>query len=317
MSPVHMAPRRLAHFNLYVSDLARSTAFYHGVCGIHHIAGEPDVPIQFLTNGSSHHELGLIEIREGDRIGREGFVQGTTRKGQKPGLNHLGWEMPNEVALVEAYRRLQGKPLSHHTADHTIAHSVYVADADGNMHEFFADTDYDWPHLLRGDVDRLTGSWDPLAKTPSKEALHDRGMRLVAVADAAVRPSKISHGVLRVRDFQGMREWLKDVAGLDECFVSQSEGKAMFRGSDSPMPVDLVVQASSADSGLARMAFLVPTIAELEQALKRLDVQGIVPTNRLSNGAREGFVLTDPDGLEIEFFAFSRAEAARPLAMAG
>src|ERR1700742_1900559 len=109
-----MAPRRLAHFNLYVSDLPKSTAFYHNVCGIHHIAGEPDVPIEFLTNGSSHHELGLIEIHEGNRIGRDGFVQGTTRKGQKPGLNHLGWEMPNEAELVAAYRRIDGHDLKFH-----------------------------------------------------------------------------------------------------------------------------------------------------------------------------------------------------------
>jgi len=228
MSKVKMAPRRLAHFNLYVSDLARSTEFYHSVCGIHHIAGEPDVPIQFLTNGSSHHELGLIELHEGDRIGRDGFVQGTTRKGQKPGLNHLGWEMPNEAVLVEAYRRLQGQTLSYHTADHTIAHSVYVADVDGNMHEFFADTAYDWPRLLRGDLDRLTGPWDPLAESPSEQPLYKRDLTHTAVSDAAVRPSQISHAVLRVRDFRGMCEWLKDVAGLDECLSQRQKDEQCF-----------------------------------------------------------------------------------------
>src|SRR5690606_18126859 len=127
-----MRPRRLAHFNLYVSNLEAATGFYQDVCGIRYIAAEPHVPIRFFTNGSSHHELGLIELREGDRIGRDGFVQGTTKPGQKPGLNHLGWEMESEAQLVDAYRRLKSTGVISHTADHTIARSVYVADPDGN-----------------------------------------------------------------------------------------------------------------------------------------------------------------------------------------
>ena len=315
MSKVRMAPRRLAHFNLYVSNLSQSTAFYHEVCGIHYIAGEPDVPIHFLTNGSSHHELGLIEIREGDRIGREGFVQGSTPKGQKPGLNHLGWEMANEATLVEAYMRLQGQPLRFHTADHTIAHSVYVADVDGNMHEFFADTPYDWPQLLRGDMERISGRWDPLEARATTEIHYDRGLAYEAVPNAAVRPSQISHCVLRVRDFQGQRDWLRDVAGLQETFVSEADGRAVYRGSDSSMPADLVVERSLEGGALARMAFLVPSIEEIDQAQKRLAKSGIRPIRTSNDRGKESFVLVDPDGLEIEFYALASATATPPVEM--
>jgi catechol 2,3-dioxygenase len=315
MSLVKMAPRRLAHFNLYVSNLPRSTAFYHQICGIHHIAGEPDVPIHFLTNGSSHHELGLIEIHEGERIGREGFVQGSTPKGQKPGLNHLGWEMATEATLVEAYKRLQGQPLRFHTADHTIAHSVYVADVDGNMHEFFADTPYDWPRLLRGNLERITGRWDPLTAAATTEIHYDRGLSFAAVPDAAVRPSQISHCVLRVRDFQGQREWLRDVAGLEEMFVSQSEGRAVYRGSDSPTIADLVVERSDEGGALARMAFLMPNIDEMDHAQERLAALGIRPIRVGSEKGVESFVLADPDGLEIEFFALADARAVPSVEM--
>jgi len=82
------------------------------------------------------------------------------------------------------------------------------------------------------------------------------------------------------------------------------------------MPVDLVVQQSASDGALVRMAFQVPSLVELDKSLERLAQLGIEPTRTSSNRARRGFVIPDPDGLEIEFFAFSQAEIAEPQAMA-
>lgn len=305
MLPVKLGPRRLAHFNVYVSNMARSAAFYHEVCGIHDIAGEPDVPIRFLTNGSSHHELGLVEIHEGERIGRDGFVQGVTKKGQRAGLNHLGWEMNTEHDLVEAYKRIKNTPLKFHTADHTIARSVYVEDMEGNMHEFFADTAYDWPRHLRGDVDRLTGQWDPEAVVPSHQPHHERGLPLEAVAGAPVRPLRISHGVLRVRDLQSMGEWCRDVAGLVEKFASKDEGVLVYCGTDSPMPFDLILIEGSEEDPLAKMSFLIPNVNEVEASIARIEAKGFSPVESFNEGGRRGFTLKDPDGLNVEFFAFT------------
>jgi hypothetical protein len=83
----------------------------------------------------------MIEISRGeDRYGRDGMVQIPKTRGTAVGLNHLAWEMASERELVEAYKRTQ--PLFDAdlwTADHIVAHSMYVPDPDGNLHELYAD----------------------------------------------------------------------------------------------------------------------------------------------------------------------------------
>ena len=80
--------------------------------------------------------------RDGEVILEEGF--------EKPGLNHLGWEVDNEAALVSAIERAVAAGCQDYlTIDHTFSHSFYVPDADGVFHEFYADVMHDWRSVLQ------------------------------------------------------------------------------------------------------------------------------------------------------------------------
>ena len=157
-------PRRLGHANLWVSDIERSIRFYESVLGIELVRRERPLLMGFHSNGNSHHDVGMIEISRGkDRYGRDGMVQIPKTRGTAVGLNHLGWEMTSQRELVEAYKRT--RPLFDvdlWTVDHIVAHSVYVPDPDGNMHEFYADALDDWRTVFnlddRGRGDRGLGS---------------------------------------------------------------------------------------------------------------------------------------------------------------
>jgi catechol-2,3-dioxygenase len=120
-----MPIKRLNHAVLYVSDLARSLAFYTGVFGFEIIARQG--PMAFLrTNGSdNHHDLGLLEL--GPKAPRS--ARGTT------GLYHLAWELP----AIEDLAVFREKPVKADAftgeSDHGATKSVYGADPDGNEFE--------------------------------------------------------------------------------------------------------------------------------------------------------------------------------------
>ena len=70
---VRFRPRRLGHANLFVSDLDRSMRFYNAVCGLEEVRREPAIRIGFLSNGNTHHDVGLVQSSTARRVGRGGF----------------------------------------------------------------------------------------------------------------------------------------------------------------------------------------------------------------------------------------------------
>ena len=152
-------PRRFGHVNLWVSDLERSIQFYEGVLGIELVRRERPLKMGFHSNGNSHHDVGIIEISRGeDRYGRDGMVQIPKTRGMAVGLNHIAWEMASERELVEAYKRTRKLFDSDlWTVDHIVAHSFYVPDPDGNMHELYADALDDWRTVFNLEIEALAG----------------------------------------------------------------------------------------------------------------------------------------------------------------
>src|SRR6266851_5100237 len=116
---VEIAPQRLGHLNLFVTDYEKSGQFYSNVCGFREVFREPAISMIFMSNGNTHHDLGLMEITTGERIGKGGHVQVAPGKGRTAGLNHLGFEMQTEEQLVQAYRRAKSKAIKiNRTTDH-------------------------------------------------------------------------------------------------------------------------------------------------------------------------------------------------------
>lgn len=156
-----MQVKELGHLVLYVRDIDRSTHFYRDVLGWRQTLPQPDAsggslgrsPIAVFNapGGRTHHELLLIEV------GPDAAPQ---PEGRRLGLYHFGLKVGDtDDELREARDRLveAGVPIVG-ASDHTVSHSLYIADPDGNEIELYVDvTDVDWedPTLMAAPIKPL------------------------------------------------------------------------------------------------------------------------------------------------------------------
>jgi len=145
-----MQVKELGHLVLYVADLARSVAFYGDLLGWQMVSPEGlPFPAAAFSSGRTHHELLLIEV---------GADAAPVPAGRRLGLYHVGLKVgDSDDELREAHRRLveAGVPVVGAT-DHTVTHSLYVLDPDGNEVELYIDVPgVDWrtdPSLVMAPV---------------------------------------------------------------------------------------------------------------------------------------------------------------------
>lgn len=134
-----MQVKELGHAVLYVHDIKRSAAFYRDVLGWKQISDpEMGFPAAAFSGGRTHHELLLIEV------GAD--AQGLPR-GRHVGLYHLGIKVgdsDDELRAALATCREAGVRVLG-LSDHTVSHSLYIEDPDGNELELFIDVPgVDW-----------------------------------------------------------------------------------------------------------------------------------------------------------------------------
>jgi catechol 2,3-dioxygenase len=147
-----MKIEELGHIVLYVSDLQRSAAFYRDVLGWAPI-GEVGlgVPAAAFSSGRTHHELLLIEVGPGAQ---------PIPAGRRVGMYHFGLkvgESDDELRdALETVRRAGVTIVG--ASDHTVTHSLYIHDPDGNEIELYVDVPgVDWsdPSLVMSPVKPL------------------------------------------------------------------------------------------------------------------------------------------------------------------
>ncbi len=135
-----MQVKELGHIVLYVRNLERSVAFYRDVLGWRQIPGPPGMPAAMFSSGRTHHELLLIEV---------GPDAQPIPQGRRVGLYHFGLKVgDSDEELRAALRRVQeaGVPVVG-MSDHTVSHSLYILDPDGNEIELYVDVPgVDWQH---------------------------------------------------------------------------------------------------------------------------------------------------------------------------
>lgn len=141
-----MQVKELGHLVLYVADLDRSAAFYGDVLGWE--VAFPvtlGIPAAAFSSGQTHHELLLIEVGEDAApVGR----------GRRLGLYHFGLKVgDSDDELREARDRLLAAGVEIvGSSDHTVTHSLYILDPDGNEIELYIDVPgVDWksdPRLI-------------------------------------------------------------------------------------------------------------------------------------------------------------------------
>ena len=141
-----MEIKDLGHVVLYVRSLSRSAAFYRDVLGFRQILPDPAAgdllgfpAAAFVSaSGRTHHELLLIEV------GEDAAPQ---PRGRRVGLYHVGLKVgDSDDELREALRRVTDAGVTvTGTSDHTVTHSLYILDPDGNELELFIDVPgVDW-----------------------------------------------------------------------------------------------------------------------------------------------------------------------------
>lgn len=154
-----MEVKELGHLVLYVRDLARSVAFYKDVLGWRQIVPEAaDAVLPFPAaafaspSGRTHHELLLIEV------GADALA---VPSGRRVGLYHFGLKMgdsDDELRDVLSTLRATGVRIVG-MSDHTVTHSIYIEDPDGNEIELYIDVPgVDWrndPMLVASPVKPL------------------------------------------------------------------------------------------------------------------------------------------------------------------
>ena len=139
-----MEVKELGHIVLYVRDVERSSRFYRDVLGWRQILPDPGersrMPMAMFSapSGRTHHELLLIEV--GDDAAPQ-------PEGRRVGLYHFGLKVgESDDELREALSALQKAGATVLGAsDHTVTHSLYITDPDGNEIELYVDVPgVDW-----------------------------------------------------------------------------------------------------------------------------------------------------------------------------
>jgi catechol-2,3-dioxygenase len=149
-----MPVMELGHLVLYVRNLERSAAFYGDVLGWD--VAFPvtlGIPAAAFTSGRTHHELLLIEVGE---------HAAAVPAGRRLGLYHFGLKVgDSDDELRAMLARLEQSDVTIVGAsDHTVTHSLYILDPDGNEVELYIDVPgVDW----RGDPDLIMAPIRPLA----------------------------------------------------------------------------------------------------------------------------------------------------------
>lgn len=300
---IRFGPRRLAHGNFFVADVEASLDFYRRVCGLTLVFREPGIDAVFLSNGNSHHDVALMGISTETRFGRDGQVQVPRGRGDAPGLNHLGFEMATEAALVAAYRRAvqAGLPL-HRTADHRIAHSVYLFDPEGNYLEMYADASRDWRGVYRAVGDQLlTGVWDPNAAAANEEPLYDPDPTYARVEAAPLHPIRTARATLAVRDLPQAISFYTQVVGLRLRSGSAASGYVSLGGELGGPDIGLLLVHDGITAGLHHFGLQLAE-DELAGARRRLAAYDVPVHHQVDTAAKRSIVITDPDGIHLEFF---------------
>lgn len=156
-----MEIKELGHLVLYVHNLDRSARFYRDVLGWRQIFPTPDThggPLRVPAAGFSapsnrtHHELLLIEVGED---------AAEVPEGRRVGMYHFGLKVgDSDDELREAKRAVEAAG-AHivGASDHTVTHSLYITDPDGNEIELYIDVpDVDWrsdPSLVMAPIKPL------------------------------------------------------------------------------------------------------------------------------------------------------------------
>lgn len=147
-----MEVKELGHVVLYVRNLERSRHFYQDVLGWKPVGEAFAGKAAAFSSGRTHHELLLIEVGEDAT---------PIPQGRRVGMYHFGLkvgETDDELREAIAACEAAGVPIVG-ASDHTVTHSLYILDPDGNEIELYIDVQ---PAVWKNDPSAVLAPVRPL-----------------------------------------------------------------------------------------------------------------------------------------------------------
>ncbi len=287
----YFQPRRLGHVNLVVQDVDRSMAFYKSVVGLEEAYVQPKNRAGFLSNGNTHHDIGMVES-----AGPLGF-------GRKPGLNHTAFELENEVDLVRGHERALAEQVAFlRYADHDIAHSIYGKDPDGNLYEIYADVIRDWRAARHGVVTKPKPVWKPGLTSPHSERNYDPAPELRRVEGAIFHPRRTASVALVLENFEDGVDYYQCIIGLTLLAGGRDAAFAILGGTLGERNVSLFRALRGQQPGLHHIGYEAWSDEDLDASIARLRASGSAPVSEVETPLRRAVYIRDPDGIRLQFY---------------
>ena len=123
-----------------------------------------------------------------------------------------------------------------------------------------------------------------------------------------VRPKRLGHLVLRVRDLDRSERFCTDVLGLE--VTSKLGGRMVFMSASGDASHELALMSIGADAqgpeasrvGLYHFAWEMESFDDLRRMYRELNDKGVTIGGTGDHGISMGVYFFDPDGNEIEVF---------------
>ena len=134
-----------------------------------------------------------------------------------------------------------------------------------------------------------------------------------------VKPSRLGHVVLRVRDLERSEEFYTKFMGLQ--VKGRAEGRMVFFRSNEDVDHDLAIAKVADDApgpedtrvGLYHIAYELGSIDEVKEAYRLAREMGVNIAGYGDHGETKGLYVLDPDGIEIELYALAPEHKDTPL----
>ncbi len=122
-------------------------------------------------------------------------------------------------------------------------------------------------------------------------------------SETPIRPARLAHYVLRVRNMEESIAWYQTVVSME--MVHRAEKLAFLTFDEENHRIALIETPVASDAppgapGLDHVAYTFDTLGNLLASYKRLKAKGILPVWTINHGPSTSMYYRDPDGNRVE-----------------